>query len=88
MKTFHVKPQTHQSIKLKNDYLQLLATATSPLIGDKVGEFPEGREGVGEEGEVVVDNGHALEVELLEPRVGGDESEAGRGEVSTPVERH
>ena len=53
-----------------------------------MGEFPEGREGVGEEGKVVVGNGQALEVELLEPRVGGDESGARRGEVSTPVEGH
>ncbi|PON63434.1 hypothetical protein PanWU01x14_130980 [Parasponia andersonii] len=51
-------------------------------------ELLESREGLGEEGEIIVSDGHPLKVNLLEPGVGlGHGGYPGR-EVGPPVARH
>jgi hypothetical protein len=51
-------------------------------------ELLEGREGLGEEGQIVVGDRHALQVHLLEPGVGGGHGVHPGREVGPPVQRH
>lgn len=72
-----------------------------PALGSDVGEagsaeavaadedeFAEAGEGVGEEGEVGVGDGHAFEMELLEPGVGLGQGGGPRREVGPPIGGH
>jgi len=51
-------------------------------------EFAEAREGVGDEVEVVVGDGHAFQMELLQPGVGLGQGSGPRREVGPPIVRH
>ena len=63
------------------------AAGAEPLAADE-DELPEPVEGLGEEGEVFVGDGHALQVDLLEPAVRRGEGGGPGVEVGAPVGRH
>lgn len=63
------------------------ATGTEAIAADE-DELFEGGERLGEDGQIIVRHGHALQVDLLQPGVGGGHGSHPGGKVGPPVGRH